>query len=192
MNGTSLTRHPTNLAWTTGLGIIAVLFGTLFAATQGNELLAQAVIAPGTAASRNVPVECREDEAQEEGVSVAECELMVANVRIMMASRPAWFRRAQMGLSFAGALVAFGSILVGVALVDARRWASAAAVAAFAALVALDAAGFAAALYTGPLLRAVYLWNILLWFSIHLCLTAGAVAGRQASLTRLETDSVTA
>ena len=78
--------------------------------------------------------------------------------------------------------MAFGSILVGVALVDDRRWASGVAVATFASLLALDGAGFAVALYTGPLLRALYLWNILLWFSIHLCMTAGAVAGRHASL----------
>ncbi len=167
-------------AWANWLGIIAVLFGILFTAAQGNELMIQAVIAPDTAAARNIPADCRKDEAEQEGVSVAECELMVANVKIMIASRPSWFRGVQMGLAFLGTLVAFGSILIGVALVDYRRWAPGAAVITFATLLALDGIGFMAAFYTGPLLRALYLWNILLWFSIHLSMTLGAVAGRHA------------
>jgi hypothetical protein len=171
-------------AWTSCLGIIAVLFGALFAAVQGNEALVQSVIAPGTAADRNVPVECRPDEAEQEEVSVAECELMVANVRLRLASQPQWFRGVQLGLALVGALVSFGSILVGVALVDARPWASGAAVATFAVLLALDGVGFVAASYTGPLLRAVYLTNILFWCSVHLCLTAGALVGRQNRLAR--------
>ena len=126
-------RHTTGPVWTTCLGIIAVLFGTLFTAAQGNELLVQTIIAPGTAAARNIPADCRKDEAEQEGVSLAECELMVANVRIMLESRPQWFRGVQMGLALVGALVAFVSILVGVALVDARRWAPGMAVAIFAA-----------------------------------------------------------
>jgi len=167
-----------------------VLFGSLFAAAQGNELLQQAVITPGSAAARNLPIECREDEAEEEGVSVAECELMVANVRIMIASRPEWFRGVQMAIALTGAAMAFGSILIGVALIDGRRWAARAAAAIFAALLLLDAAGFAAAVYTGPLLRALYLWNILLWFSIHLCLLAGALAGREVSRSQPEAQAV--
>jgi hypothetical protein len=159
---------------------VAVLFGVLMAAAQGSELLAQAVIAPDSVAARNVPADCRKDEAEQEGVSVAECELMVANVKTMIASRPPWFRGVQMGLALAGTLAAFGSIVVGLALVEYRRWAPRAAVISFAVLLALDVAGFSAALYTGPLLRALYLWNIFLWFSIHLCLTVGAAAGRRA------------
>ena len=176
----AIPHHAKGPAAATCLGIVAVLFGTLFTAAQGNELMVQAVIAPGTAAARNVPADCRKDEAEQEGVSVAECELMVANVKVMIASRPDWFRGAQMGLACLGTLVAFGSILIGVALVDYRQWAPGAAALTFAILVALDVAGFAAALYTGPLLRALYLWNMLLWFSIHLTMTIGAVVGRQA------------
>jgi hypothetical protein len=160
------------------LGVVALLFGSLMTAAQGNELLLQTVIAPNTAADRNVPVECRPDEAAQEGVSVAECELMVANVKATIVSRPGWFRNFQRGLALVSTLVAFGSILVGLALADSRRWAPTAAVWTFGALLVLDAVGFTAALSTGPLLRALYLWNILLWFSIHLCLTAGALAGR--------------
>jgi hypothetical protein len=171
------------------LGIVAVLFGSLFAAAQANEALVQTVIAPGTAADRNVPIECRRDEAEQEGVSPAECALMVANVRIMLASRPRWFRGTETTLALVSAVVAFGSILVGVALVDSRAWAFQVAVATFGALAALDGAGFAVALYTGPLIRAVYLSNLLLWGSIHLCMTAGAVVGQRA-VDRLEIRAV--
>jgi hypothetical protein len=185
-------QRSTGSAWSVGLGILVVLFGALFAAVQSNEALLQVVIAPGTAADRDVAIECRPDEAEEEGVSVVECELMVANVRIMLASRPPWFRPVQTGLASAGALVAFLSILVGVALVDGRAWAAGAAVATFMALLAIDASAFAAALYTGPLLRALYLTNILLWLSIHLCLAVGAVVGRQATLARPDARAATA
>ena len=84
-----------------------------------------------------------------------------------------------MALALIGTLAAFASILVGLALVDFRGWAPRAAVMSFAFLAALDAAGFLGALYTGPMLRALYLWNLFLWFSIHLCLTAGALTGRR-------------
>jgi len=189
MAGPATTHHRIGPAWATSLGIVAVLFGTLFTAAEANELMVQAVIAPGSSAAQGIPADCREDEAEEEEVSIAECELMVANVRIMLASRPPWFRSAQMGLTSAGALLAFLSILVGVALVDARGWAPSVAVITFGGLIALDAVSFVTGLYVGPLLRAVYLWNTLLWFSIHLCMTAGAVVGRQAGLTPIGTPA---
>jgi hypothetical protein len=165
--------------WATCLGVLAVLFGAMFAAAQTNEWMVQRVIAPDSVAAQNIPADCREDEAEEEGISVDECELMVANVRIMIASRPAWFRSMQSRLVVTGALVALWSILAGVSLVDYRAWAPAAAAATFAALIAIDMAQFVAALYTGPLLRALYLWNITVWITIHLCLLAGALAGRR-------------
>ena len=168
-------------AWTAALGVIAIVFGTLMAAAQGNELMAQTVISPDSVAARNVPADCRADEAEQEGVSLAECELMVANVRIMIASRPPWFRGVQQGLALVSLLAAFASIVVGLALTGQRPWAAAAALPAFAALLLLDVAGFTAAFYTGPLLRALYLWNILLWLFIHMTMVAGAVAGRRAA-----------
>jgi hypothetical protein len=176
--------------WAATLGVVAIVFGTLMAAAQGNELMVQTVIAPGTAAARNIPADCRQDEAEQEGVSLAECELMVANVRIMIASRPGWYRRAAQGLALLGTLAAFGSIVVGLALTGQRRWATAAAVPAFAALLVLDVAGFTAAFYTGPLLRALYLWNILLWLFIHMCLAAGAIAVRRAEKEAAGTPAV--
>ena len=144
--------------------------------------MAQTVIAPGTAADRHAAIECRPDEAAQEGVSTAECELMVASVQVMLASRPPWFRRAQTVLSLAGVLAAFASALAGLALVSGRRRAPAAALAAFGVLLALDGLGFTAAAFTGPLLRAVYLWNLVLWSSLHLCLTAGVLAGRRLAV----------
>jgi hypothetical protein len=157
-----------------------VLFGVLMAAAQGNELLAQWIIAPDSVAARGIPADCRKDEAEQEGVSVAECELMVANVRMMIASRPPWFRGFQMGLALVSTLAAFVSVFAGLALVDFRAWAPRFALVTFGALVLLDAVAFSAAFYTGPLLRALYLWNIFVWFCIHLCLAAGAACGRHA------------
>ncbi len=172
--------------WAAALGVVAIVFGMLMAAAQGNELMAQSVIGPDTAAARNIPVDCRADEAEQEGVSLAECELMVANVRIMIASRPAWFRRFGQGLALLGTVAALGSIVIGLALTGSRPWAGDAAVLVFGALLVVDVAGFTAAFYTGPLLRALYLWNTLVWLFIHMCLVAGAVAytreGRPACL----------
>lgn len=170
-------------AWASWLGVVAVIFGILQTAAHGNEWMTQKVIAPGTAAVQGIPPRCPEDELVEEGISIAECELMTAKVRIMIASRPDWFRGFQMGLSLIGTVVAFGSIFIGAALVQYRSWAPRAAVITFAGLLAIDAVGFAAAINTGPLLRATYLWNTLLWFFIHLVMTAGAVAGRRSEST---------
>lgn len=104
-------------AWAAALGGVAVLCGVLLAAAQGHEALAQRVLAPDSAAARSIPADCRRDEAAQEGVSVAECELMVANVRITLASRPPWFRGVQSALALAGTAAALASIGVGLALV---------------------------------------------------------------------------
>ncbi len=177
------TANSSGPGWASWLGVVAVIFGILQTAAHSNEWLTQKVIAPDTAAVQGIAPRCPEDELVEEGVSSAECELMVAKVRIMIASRPDWFRGFQMGLSTLGALVAFGSVFIGAALVQYRSWAPHLAVITFAGLLAIDAAGFAAAINTGPLLRATYLWNSLLWFFIHLVMTAGAVAGLRSAIT---------
>jgi hypothetical protein len=49
----------------------------------------------------------------------------------------------------------------------------------FGALAALDVIGFVAVVNAGPLLRDFYLWQLLLWFLIHLMMTVAAVVGRQ-------------
>ena len=168
-------------AWRSWLGIVAVVLGVLGAAAYGTEWMKQRVIVNATPADGRFPAaECPEDELIEEGLSVAECEQMVSNVRSYVVSAPAWFPRAQSWLAGVGTLLALLSIGVGVALVDRRPWAPAAALAGFGALSLVDGAGFDAAVNTGPILRDVYLWNVLLWFFVHLMMTLGAAAGRAA------------
>ena len=65
-----------------------MLFGVLLLASHSNELLKQIVIAPGSIAELGVPADCRADELEEEGLSLLECELMVSNVQIILASSP--------------------------------------------------------------------------------------------------------
>ena len=44
----------------------------------------------------------------------------------------------------------------------------------------IDLLQFAAVVNAGPILRDLYLWNILLWCVIHLMMTTGALAGRHS------------
>ena len=166
-------------AWESWLGIVAIVLGVLLAASHGTEWMKQHVISAATPADGILPAaECPEDELIEEGLSLAECEQLVANVRNYIVSAPPWFPRVQSMLAAAGLVLAILSIGVGAALIDRRSWAPAAAIAVFGALTLIDAAGFVAAVNTGPILRDVYLWNVLLWFFVHLMMTLGAAAGR--------------
>lgn len=165
--------------WASWLGAIAIVFGLFLAATHANELLKQVVITPDSAAAQNKPLKCPEDELEEEGISMAECELMATNVKNMIVSRPQWFRAFQIGLMMVGTIIAIGSIFIGIALVDYRKWAPTAAIITFSALAAIDVIGIVAVINTGPLLRELYLWDILLWVIIHLMMIAGALAGRR-------------
>ncbi len=164
-------------AWASWLGVVAVIFGILLTAAHGNEWLTQKVITPDSAAAQGIPPRCPEDELIEEGISVEECELLVAKVNMVIVSRPDWFRGFQLWLAAIGTAVAFWSVFAGVALVQYRDWAPRAALITFALLLAIDIIGFVAATNTGPLLRAAYLWDITVWFFIHLVMTAGAIAG---------------
>lgn len=160
------------------LGIVAVVLGILLAAQHGNEWMKQIVVAQSTPEGGAVPAAvCPADELEEEGLSLAECEQLNANVRNLIVSSPEWFPGFQAGLAAVGTLAALISVLVGAALLNARRWARAAAIATFGILAAIDAAGFVGVVNTGPILRDMYLANFLLWFSIHLMMTVGAVAG---------------
>ncbi|MGH8594804.1 MAG: hypothetical protein ACREV3_13430 [Gammaproteobacteria bacterium] len=166
-------------AWASCLGIIAVVLGIVLTAVHGNELMKQAVITQSTPAGDQFPAaDCPEDELEEEGLSLAECEHMVAKIQGIILSTPGWFPGFQMALAAVGIIMASLSIVVGAALVDYRSWAPAAALLTFGALTAIDVIGFVAVVTTGPILREMYLWNILLWFFIHLMMTVGAVAGR--------------
>lgn len=173
-DSTARARSP----WQSWLGIVAVVLGVLAAAAHGTEWMKQRVIVNAAPADGLFPAaECPEDELIEEGLSVAECEQLVSNVRSFVVSAPAWFPRLQSWLAAAGTLLALLSVGVGAALVDRRGWAPAAAVVVFGALTLVDGAGFVAAVNTGPILREVYLWNVLLWFFVHLMMTLGAAAG---------------
>ena len=72
------------------------------------------------------------------------------------------------------------SIIIGGALVNHTSWASSAAALTFGALVLVDLLQFAAVVNAGPILRDLYLSNILLWFVIHLMMTTGVIAGRHS------------
>ncbi|NKB34823.1 MAG: hypothetical protein GKR91_17140 [Pseudomonadales bacterium] len=152
------------------IGIVAVLFGILLLANHGNEFLKQLVVAPGSVAELGVPADCRADELEEEGLSLLECELMVSNIQITLASSPDWFRSALLALSFGGILFALLSIAVGMSFVNRTSPIGKLAGVCFAGLVAIDLLIFIAATNTGPLLRAQYLWSTLLWFFVHLSL----------------------
>ena len=170
-------------AWPSSLGIVAIVLGVFLTAMHGNELLKHAVIAqPAAGGEQIAEPDCPADELEEEGLSLAECEQLVAHVRTITVSRPDWFRGLQMGLSALGVLVASASVLVGAALLDYRRRAAGAAVLVFGTLAALDVIGFVAVVNAGPLLRELYLWQLLLWFLIHLMMTVAAVVGRQSGL----------
>lgn len=167
--------------WASWLGSVAVVLGIVLAATHGTEVMKQAVSGePAIHADQVSAADCREDELEEEGLSFAECRQMVANVESLKVSRPAWFRGVQIGLAGVGTVIALGSIIVGVALVDNRSWAPNGAILTFAALAGVDVLAFVAAVNAGPIIRQLYLWDILLWFLLHLMMTVGAVAGRDS------------
>jgi len=158
----------------TWLGVVGVLFAMLLLANQTNELLKQIVIAPGSAAEMGMAADCRADELAEEGLSLQECRLMVSSVQIILASSPPWFRPFQISLSLLVCGAALVSMVAGFGLVnDSPRFIKLGVI-SFSLLVLLDVAAFTAALNTGPLLRAQYLWPLLLWFFIHLCLLMAA------------------
>lgn len=163
------------------MGAVAITFGVLLAAAHGNEWMKQIVIVHSTPVGNQVAQpECPEDELIEEGLSLAECEQLVHNVRNLLVSAPAWFPRFQATLAATGLVAALVSILIGTALVDYRSWAPAAGIVTFGALATIDLIGFVGVLNTGPISRDLYLWNLLLWFFIHLVMTVGVVAGRNS------------
>src|SRR5690554_3900531 len=181
----SVTGSARGAAWESWLGAVAVVLGVLLAATHGTEWMRQHVITTAAPAHGELPqAECPEDELIAGGLSVAEGEQLVGTVRSYLASAPAWFPTLMTRLAAAGTVLALASVVVGAALVDHRAWASAASIPVFGGLAAIDAVGFMGAVNTGPLLRALYLWNILLWFFVHLMMTVGAAAGRSGGADR--------
>jgi len=153
-----------------GFGAIIVLFGLLAFAGHGSEFLKQVVLAPGSSAELGIAPDCRADELDEENLTVLECQLLVSNVQMQLASSPHWFRTVQLLLSGVGMVVALGSLPVGFAFVHNRLPMIKSGITCFGLLLALDLIGLIGAASTGPLLRAQYLWPLFLWLNIHLCL----------------------
>jgi len=174
-------------AWASWLGAVAVVFGILAASGYGTELMRQVVsVQPTLSAGRVSAAGCREERLKEERLSLAECRQMVANFESLTISRPQWFRSVQIGVAAAGIVAALASMIVGIALIAGLHWARVGAILTFAALLALDTLGILAALNAGPIIRQMYLSNILLWFFIHLMMTIAAVAGRDSEAAQAE------
>lgn len=167
--------------WAGAIGVAALLLGVLFTAHEGTEWMRELVIESATPASLELPAaECPADELEEEGLSVAECEQLVADVRSYIVSRPAWFSTVQAWVAAIGTLLGLASIVLGAALASFRLQAARACVLVFSLLAVVDAAQFVAAQQAGPILRAIHLPAASFWFSVHLALAiASHVAGRR-------------
>ncbi|HSR63622.1 MAG TPA: hypothetical protein VLN56_09480 [Gammaproteobacteria bacterium] len=163
--------------WASWLGIMAIAFGIYLAAVHGTEVLSQIVYAPDTAAVHDVPIDCEEEELVEEGISLEECNLMGTTAKNVILSSPDWFRSFHIGLSAIGTIIAIVSVFIGIALVDYRKGVVVPAILTFGLLLAIDIIGFLAVVNAGPLLRAMYLSDTLLWSLIHLIMIAGLLAG---------------
>ena len=164
--------------WASWLGIMAIVFGIFLTAMHGNEVLSHIVYKPGTAAVQDIPINCREDELIEEGLSFAECNLMGTTVKNVIVSSPEWFRNFHITLSAVGVVMAIISIVMGILLLDFRAWIVKPAIFVFGSLLAIDMISFLAIVNTGPLLRAMYLWDTLLWALIHVVLMSATMAGQ--------------
>lgn len=166
--------------WASRLGVVAILLGVLLAAWHGNEWLKIAIVGtpPYTVATMPEP-DCEEDELIEEGLTLEECRQLAFTVHDISISSPSWFESFHTTVSAAGTLLGLLSIFAGVALVDYRSWSPGAAVTVFGGFAALDAVSFIGVVNTGPIIRQMYLWSILLWFFIHLAMAVAAMVGRQ-------------
>src|SRR5690606_36575989 len=86
MQGTT-ESNPSRFAWQSWLGVVAAVLGVLLVAAHGTEWMKQVVIQNATPASGVLPAAvCPEDELIEEGLSVAQCEQIVSEVRSFLAS----------------------------------------------------------------------------------------------------------
>lgn len=166
--------------WASRLGVVAILLGILLTAWHANEWLKIAVVGapPFTIATMPQP-DCEEDELEEEGLTLEECRQLAFTVQDISISSPGWFMAFHMAVSVAGTLLALASVFVGIALIDARRWAASIAVFVFGALAVLDVVSFTGVVNSGPLIRQMYLWSILVWFFVHLAMLIGSVVGRE-------------
>ena len=173
--------------WASRLGVVAILLGILLTAWHANEWLKIAVVGapPFTIATMPQP-DCEEDELEEEGLTLEECRQLAFTVQDISISSPGWFMAFHMAVSVAGTLLALASVFVGIALIDARRWAASIAVFVFGALAVLDVVSFTGVVNSGPLIRQMYLWSILVWFFVHLAMLIGSIVGRENEQVALQ------
>ena len=176
-----MSGNPNNYGDISRLAVVMMLFGLLSLANHGNEFLKQAVISPGSSADLGVAAACRADELEEEQLTLQECQLMVQNVRILLSSSPDWFRPFQQVVSGMGIAAALFCIVMAFSLINSQAPPLKLATASLCLMLVLDVVGFVAAVNTGPMLRAQYLWPLLLWIAIHLCLLVALIRFRQQS-----------
>lgn len=158
-------------AVTSWLGIAIVLISVIFAAYEGNEWLRQVVIQLASPGSLDLPAAvCPADELEEEGLSVAECEQLVEEVRSYLASMPSWFYYGQGTLALVGTLLALASVLSGAWLLNGRIGGAGLGLLVNSALVAIDGGHFVAAQLAGPILRGIHLPPALFWLFLHLAM----------------------
>lgn len=170
---------PPGPGWASALGAVAIVLGVFLSAFHGTEWLKQTVYVGAYPADGQLPAaECPAAELREEGLTEAECRYMVEHVRGLALSTPDWFPGVQKWLAGVGTLLAFASAVIGGALVQGREAAQKAAVGVFGGLALIDLLQFMAVVNAGPIIRDIYLWGVLLWFLLHLMMTAAALAGR--------------
>lgn len=166
--------------WASALGVVAIILGVFLTAYHGTEWMKNPDLINNMPLAGLPEAVCPQGEMEEEGISLAECRYMVANVQGIVLSMPSWFPAIMTWLAALGTLFAFFSIIVGGALVNFSPWAIKAAITVFAALGFIDILEFAAAVNAGPIIRSLYLWHIVLWFLLHLMMLVAAVVGHEA------------
>lgn len=168
-------------AWASALGVVAIVLGVFLTAYHGNEWMKNPVLTVAMPENGELPpAVCPEEELEEEGLTLAECEYMVNHVEGLMLSMPDWFPGAMMWLAVFGTGLAFASVIVGGALVNYSAGSVKAAIWIFGALIVIDLLQFIVVVNAGPILRDQYLWHIVLWFLIHLMMMTGVLAGRDS------------
>jgi cytochrome b561 len=172
------------------LGIAAVLLGVLFTAYEANEWMRQVVLEHATPADLVLPqADCPEDELEEEGLSVAECEQLVEDVRSYVVSRPGWFGGMQAWLAGLGTLLAVASVVCGAALANYKPIGARAGVMVFGALTAIGVGHFVVVQLAGPILRAIHLPPTLLWIAVHMAFAIAFSIAREQPTQPVAADS---
>ena len=182
VDGLNKSRLP---HWASILGVVAIVLGVFLTAMHGNEWMKQSVIATHLPETGVMPAaDCPEDELEEEGITLSQCEFLVDFVGGYADATSETFDSAMKHLALAGMILAFLSVIIGGALINYTEWASKAAIAVFAGLALIDLVQFFVVAGAGPLIRDFYLWSVLLWLILHAMLLVGAIAGHQSEAAK--------